>query len=153
MLKIVNMIPNNWSDEENQDSEPNLSVNPSSPAEIIGTAFTFDNPAGSSAISPAMSGDWAPFYYSTDGGDTWNLEFVLPSAAGAGFPTEDVTCRYGGTSGEVYSRPNLGRQWFDCHQSSAKCRHQTSDYRDCQRRSTFSGSYHSRRPGSPLCQL
>jgi hypothetical protein len=103
MLKIVNMIPNDWSDEENQDSEPNLSVNHANPREIVGTAFTFDNPAGTSALSPAMSTNWAPFFYSTDGGDTWNLEFVLPSAAGAGFPTRDVTSRYGGTTGEVYS--------------------------------------------------
>ncbi len=103
MLKIVNMIPNNWSDEENQDSEPNLSVNPANPSEIIGTAFTYDNPAGTSALSPAMSGNLAPFFYSADGGNTWNLEFVLQSAAGATLPTGDVTCRYGATSGEVYS--------------------------------------------------
>jgi hypothetical protein len=38
MLKVVNMIPNSWSDEQNQDCEPNLSVNPANPAEIIGTA-------------------------------------------------------------------------------------------------------------------
>jgi hypothetical protein len=103
MLKIVNMIPKNWSDEENQDCEPNLSVNPANPSEIIGTAFTFDNPAGTSAVSPAMTGNWAPFFASADGGNTWTLQFVLPSAAGDQLPTWDVTCRYGGTSGEVYS--------------------------------------------------
>jgi hypothetical protein len=103
MLKVVNMIPNSWSDEQNQDCEPNLSVNPASPGEIIGTAFTFDNPAGTSALSPAMTGNWAPIFSSADGGDTWALEFVLPSAAGAQLPTFDVTCRYGGASGEVYS--------------------------------------------------
>lgn len=103
MLKIVNMIPNSWSDEENQDCEPNLSVNPANPNQIIGTAFTYDNPAGTSALSPAMTGNWAPFFYSTDGGNTWNLEFVLPSAAGVQYPTGDVTSRFGGTSGEVYS--------------------------------------------------
>jgi len=103
MLKIVNMIPNGWSDEENQDCEPNLSVDPANPKQIIGTAFTFDNPAGTSAISPAMSGNWAPLFSSVDGGDTWTLQFVLPSAAGDQLPTWDVTSRYGGTSGEVYS--------------------------------------------------
>jgi hypothetical protein len=103
MLKIVNMIPNNWSDEENQDCEPNLSVNPANPSEIIGTAFTFDNPAGTSAVSPAMTGNWAPLFSSVDGGNTWTLQFVLPSAAGDQLPTWDVTSRYGGTSGEVYS--------------------------------------------------
>jgi hypothetical protein len=103
MLKVVNMIPNSWSDEENQDCEPNLSVNPANPDEIIGTAFTFDNPAGTSAVSPMMSGNWAPILSSVDGGDTWALQFVLPSAAGDQLPTWDVTCRYGGASGEVYS--------------------------------------------------
>jgi hypothetical protein len=103
MLKVVNMIPNSWSDEQNQDCEPNLSVNPASPGEIIGTAFTFDNPAGTSAVSPAMTGNWAPIFSSVDGGGTWALQFVLPSAAGAQLPTFDVTCRYGGASGEVYS--------------------------------------------------
>ena len=103
MLKIVNMIPNAWSDEENQDCEPNLSVNQVNPSEIIGTAFTFDNPAGTSAISPAMTGNWAPFFSSVDGGDTWTLQFVLPSATGDQLPTWDVTSRYGGSSGEVYS--------------------------------------------------
>ncbi|WP_233860287.1 hypothetical protein [Paraburkholderia sp. HD33-4] len=103
MLKIVNMIPKSWSDEENQDCEPNLSVNPSNSGEIIGTAFTFDNPAGTSAISPAMVGNWAPLFSSADGGSTWTLQFVMPSASGDQLPTWDVTSRYGGTSGEVYS--------------------------------------------------
>jgi hypothetical protein len=103
MLKIVNMIPNSWSDEANQDCEPNLSVNPANPKEIIATAFTFDNPAGTSAVSPAMTGNWAPIFASVDGGNTWSLQFVLPSAAGDQLPTWDVTSRYGGSSGEVYS--------------------------------------------------
>jgi Abnormal spindle-like microcephaly-assoc'd, ASPM-SPD-2-Hydin len=103
MLTIVNMIPNGWSDEQNQDCEPNLSVNPADPRQIIATAFTFDNPAGTSAVSPAMSGNWAPIFSTVDGGHTWTLQFVLPSAAGDQLPTWDVTCRYGGSSGEVYS--------------------------------------------------
>jgi hypothetical protein len=103
MLMIVNMIPNSWSDEENQDCEPNISVNPANRREIIGTTFTFDNPAGTSALSPAMTGNFAPIFSSVDGGDTWTLQFVLPSGAGAVLPTFDVTCRYGGNSGEVYS--------------------------------------------------
>lgn len=103
MLKIVNMIPNSWSDDENQDCEPNISVNPADPNQIIGTAFTYDNPAGTSAISPAMTGNLAPFFASTDGGDTWSLQFVVPSAAGAGYPTGDITSRFSGNGGQVYS--------------------------------------------------
>jgi len=61
-ITVVNMIPNAWSDDENQDCEPNLSVNPANPDQIIGTAFTFDNPAGTSALSPAMTGNWAPLF-------------------------------------------------------------------------------------------
>jgi hypothetical protein len=103
MITVVNMIPNSWSDEQNQDTEPNISVNPANPAEMIATAFTYDNPAGTSAVSPAMTGNWAPIYYSVDGGTTWMLEFVLSSGAGAILPTYDVTVRYGGNSGVVYS--------------------------------------------------
>jgi hypothetical protein len=97
------MIPNNWSDEQNQDCEPCISVNPANPDEIIATAFTYDNPAGTSAISPAMTGAWAPIFYSNDGGISWSLHFVLPSGAGAILPTFDVTARFAGAGGNVYS--------------------------------------------------
>jgi hypothetical protein len=103
MISVVNMIPNSWSDEENQDCEPCLSVNPANPSEMIATAFTYDNPAGTSAVSPAMSTAWAPLYYSTDGGQTWTLQNVMPSGVGAILPTFDVTARFGGTSGAVYT--------------------------------------------------
>src|SRR5437588_1036153 len=103
MITVVNMIPNDWSDEQNQDTEANLSVNPAIPNEIIATTFTFDNPAGTSAVSPAMTGNWAPVFYSNDGGNSWTLQYVLPSGPGAIFPTFDVTVRYGGNSGVVYS--------------------------------------------------
>ncbi len=102
-ISVVNMIPAGWSDEQNQDCEPGISVNPADLNEMAGTAFTFDNPAGSSALSPAMSGAWAPIFYSTDGGATWSLQNVLPSGAGAILPTFDVTVRYSGNSGTLYS--------------------------------------------------
>ena len=102
-ISVVNMIPRGWSDEQNQDCEPGISVNPANLNEMAGTAFTFDNPAGSSALSPAMSGAWAPIFYSTDGGTTWSLQNVLPSGAGAVLPTFDVTVRYSGNGGTLYS--------------------------------------------------
>jgi hypothetical protein len=40
VLTIVNMIPNSSSVESNQDSEPNLAVNPANPLEMAATAFT-----------------------------------------------------------------------------------------------------------------
>ena len=39
-VTVVNMIPRLSSGETNQDSEPNLAVNPANPLEIAGTAFT-----------------------------------------------------------------------------------------------------------------
>jgi hypothetical protein len=102
-ISVVNMIPNSWSGEQNQDCETGISFNPSNPNELVGTAFTFDNPAGSSAVSPAMSGAWAPVYYSTDGGSTWSLQKTLPSGAGAVLPTFDVTVRFSGDAQMIYS--------------------------------------------------
>ncbi|HME25227.1 MAG TPA: hypothetical protein VKI44_28520 [Acetobacteraceae bacterium] len=111
MISVINMIPNTWSDEANQDSEPCLSVNSSDPTQLIATAFTYDNPAGSSAVSPAMTGNWAPYYYSTDGGNTWTLEFMLPSGAGANLPTYDLPrSEHRGTLGS--GRRNRRRVWF-----------------------------------------
>ena len=39
-VRVVNMIPFNQSGETNQDSEPNLAVNPQRPTDMVGTAFT-----------------------------------------------------------------------------------------------------------------
>jgi hypothetical protein len=103
MLRLVNIIPATWSDDANQDCEPGLTVNPANPDEMVATAFTFDNPAGTSAFSPAMTGSLAPVYYSTDGGETWTLSKIVPSSAGAGIPTNDITARFGGSSGVLYS--------------------------------------------------
>ena len=58
MILVVNMIPRALSGETNQDSEPNLAVNPADPLHIAGSAFTPD-PAG---------GTNAPIYVSSDGG-------------------------------------------------------------------------------------
>ena len=40
MIKLVNMIPSSMSGETNQDSEPNIAVNPANPRQIAGSAFT-----------------------------------------------------------------------------------------------------------------
>ncbi len=37
---VVNMIPRSLSGESNQDSEPNLAVNPENPLQIVASAFT-----------------------------------------------------------------------------------------------------------------
>jgi len=68
------MIPQSLSGETNQDSEPNIAVNPANPLQIAGSAFT-PNP---------MGGANAPIYVSTDGGDTWSLNNIVPSSGSLG---------------------------------------------------------------------
>jgi hypothetical protein len=69
MVLVVNMIPNSLSGETNQDSEPTIAVNPANPLQIVGSAFTPD---------PTGAGQ-APLYISNDGGNTWLLNFIVPS--------------------------------------------------------------------------
>jgi hypothetical protein len=82
------------SGEANQDSEPNIAVNPANPLQIAASAFTFN---------PNPSDPNAPIYVSTDGGNTWLLNAIVPSAPSPLFPTGDITLRFGGTSGELYA--------------------------------------------------
>ncbi|TMK75804.1 MAG: hypothetical protein E6G48_00765 [Actinobacteria bacterium] len=90
-VSVVNMIPNALSNETFQDSEPNLAVNPANPLEIAGTAFTVDPGGGSNA----------PIFVSTDGGQTWSLNLILPSVAGSFVGTFDITLRFA-ASGLLY---------------------------------------------------
>jgi hypothetical protein len=89
-ITVVNMIPQSLSGETGQDSEPNLAVNPANPLEIAGSAFTF-NPGGTTS---------APIYVSTNGGGTWVLNNIVPSANGG---TGDITLRFGGTGNTLYT--------------------------------------------------
>ena len=90
-VTVVNMIPQSLSNETFQDSEPNLAVNPANPLQIAGTAFTVD-PAG---------GSNAPIFVSTDGGNTWSLNLILPGVAGSFVGTFDITLRFA-ASGLLY---------------------------------------------------
>jgi hypothetical protein len=89
-ITVVNMIPKSLSGEMNQDSEPNLAVNPNNPLQMVGTAFT-PNPSG---------GSFAPIFVSSDGGYTWALNAIVPGASS--FPTFDITMKFGGTSNVLY---------------------------------------------------
>jgi hypothetical protein len=89
---VVNMIPRSLSKETNQDSEPTLAVNPANPLEMAGTAFTPD----------PMGGDQAPIYISTDGGNTWSLNFIVPSAAGSSLGTGDISVAFSTSGGALY---------------------------------------------------
>jgi len=87
---VVNMIPAVFSGETNQDSEPNLAVDPADPRRIVGSAFTPD----------PLGGANAPVFVSTDGGRTWTLNLIVPSTAAAA--TGDITVAFG-YDGRLYS--------------------------------------------------
>src|SRR5882762_3000218 len=89
---VVNMIPRSLSRETNQDSEPSITVNPAHPREIVGTAFTGD----------PMGGPLAPIYLSSDGGNTWRLNSIVPSAAGSALGTGDISLAFGTTGNRLY---------------------------------------------------
>jgi hypothetical protein len=87
VFKVVNVIPNSHSGEQNQDSEPSIGVNPASPSQILISTFT-----------PPDSGQTnGPLFVSQDGGNSWNLAFIVPG----GEPL-DQTYVFGGISGEFY---------------------------------------------------
>jgi len=90
-LLVVNMVPRSLSRETNQDSEPTLAVNPANPLEMAGTAFTPD----------PMGGALAPIYVSTDGGNTWSLNAIVPSTAGSSLGTGDISVAFA-TAGVLY---------------------------------------------------
>jgi hypothetical protein len=89
-VQVIDMIPNSLSGETNQDSEPNVAVNPANPLEIAASAFT-SNPSATSST--------APIYVSSDGGSTWALNNIVPSAAS----THDITLRFATSTGNLYA--------------------------------------------------
>jgi len=91
-ILLVNMIPRSLSGEEHQDSEPSIAVNPANPLQIAGSAFTPD----------PGEGPLGPIYVSTDGGNTWALNSILPGAT-AGFGTFDVTLQFGTKTNVLYA--------------------------------------------------
>jgi hypothetical protein len=91
MIKVVNIIPQSLSGEARQDAEPNIAVNPANPAEIAITAFTPDPLGGSNA----------PIFVSTDGGNSWVLNTIVPSQD-ATTGTGDITPRFA-DSGRFYA--------------------------------------------------
>jgi hypothetical protein len=90
---LVNMIPKSLSGETAQDSEPHLTVNPSNPNQIVGTAFS-PNPGG---------GALAPIYFSLDGGNTWRINAIVPSASGSTTGTSDITTSFNRNASKLYA--------------------------------------------------
>ena len=87
---VVNMIPNVFSGETNQDSEPNLAVDPGDPNRIVASAFTKD----------PLGGPNAPVFVSNDGGLHWTLNLIVPSTAGSA--TGDISVAFG-HDGRLYA--------------------------------------------------
>ncbi len=91
MITVINMVPKALSGETNQDSEPNISVDPTNPNQIAATAFTPD----------PMGGPNAPIYISSDGGATWSLNSIVPGSGQ--FGTGDITLRFSGRNRRIYA--------------------------------------------------
>jgi hypothetical protein len=66
-----------------------ITVNPGSPNHIVATAFTPD---------PLESG-FAPYFLSTDGGNTWTLNSLVPG----GDVTGDITVSFSGSGDQLYA--------------------------------------------------
>src|SRR5437667_817713 len=93
IVLVVNRIPKSLSGEENQDSEPTIAVNPANPRQIAASAFTPD----------PSEGPRAPIYVSTDGGNTWTLNSIVPSSVQDGSATADITVAFGSASSVLYA--------------------------------------------------
>jgi hypothetical protein len=85
-VAVVNMIPVSLSGETNQDSEPNVAVNPADSTIIAASAFTLD---------PDPNATHAPIFISHDGGATWSLHSIVPYCHRI---TGDITLRFSGTN-------------------------------------------------------
>jgi hypothetical protein len=99
-IQIVNMIPSALSGESDQDSEPNIAVDPANPRNIVGSAMTL-NPTGAT--------DRAPVFVSQDGGKTWGLNNILPSGDGK---TNDISLAFSTAGSIIYAGILLGGEEY-----------------------------------------
>src|SRR6476660_2700332 len=92
-IRVVNVIPQFRSGETNCDSEPSIVVNPSNPQQVVLTSSTPDTGAVVTT---------GPYFFSTDGGQTWGLNSVIPGGNSI-LNTGDISVRFGGSSGVLYA--------------------------------------------------
>src|SRR5438034_1234696 len=90
---LVNVIPKSLSGETSQDSEPHLAANPANAAQIAATAFS-PNPGG---------GSLGPVYISTDAGNTWRVNAIVPSVPGSVTGTHDITTSFNAKGTKLYA--------------------------------------------------
>jgi hypothetical protein len=89
---VVDAIPANMSDEQFNNTEPFLAVDPTNPLTIVTSPFML-TPIGSSN---------GPLLVSYDGGNTWIARSVIPSCSGC-FNTGDITIHYVTSSSDFYA--------------------------------------------------
>ena len=87
IARIVNAVPNDHSNEQNNDTEPNIAVNPANPTQMAITAFT----------PPDAGSTNGPIYFTNDGGENWTLLFDVP-----GNGSVDQTIGFASASNELY---------------------------------------------------
>lgn len=99
-VTVVNIIPSFMSNEQNDDSEPNLAVDPATPSRMAASAF-FTNPTKPNKASIFLSGN---------GGLSWSVQPILPGSASV-CPTSfcDITLRFAGSSGKLYVSALTGK--------------------------------------------
>jgi hypothetical protein len=88
-ITLVDIMPESLSGETDNDSEPNIAVNPADTSKVAASAFTRE---------PMRRADRAPIFVSNDGGMTWGLRSIIPSPQ----ITCDVTLRFGSASDVLY---------------------------------------------------
>ena len=92
-VKVVDIIPNDFSDETRHNSEPYIAVNPTN-RNIIAVSVFMPTPAASPN---------GPLLVSFDGGTTWAWRNIIPSSPGAFFNTGDITIRFNTTGTRLYA--------------------------------------------------
>ena len=148
IVKVVNAIPNDHSNEQNQDSEPSIAVNPNNPSEIVLTAFT----------PPDNGVTGGPLYYSSDGGTTWFFYFDVP-----GGEPNDQSIGFAGLSNELYTavlRGDIFKQLAvsrtdnpPVNTSLPALETLPVEYRSALGGNPFGNRRNRRRQGSTLCRI
>lgn len=84
-VKVVNMIPFTFSGEANHDTEPSLAVNPRNELQMAAAVM---------AHNQIDYTDYGPVYVSTDNGNSWRIEKLLPTVPFSTFTYADATVSF-----------------------------------------------------------
>jgi hypothetical protein len=93
-VRLVDVIPKELSGEIRQDREPNLAVDPRDPRRMVLSALT--------PCPRFISTTNAPIYVSTDSGDTWLTNCIVPGND-PDYGTHDITVRFASSGGILYA--------------------------------------------------